>query len=303
MKYFVTGVGGQLGHDVMNELASRGYEGVGSDIQPEYSGVQDGTAVCSMPYVQLDITDKDAVDKVISEVAPDVIVHCAAWTAVDLAEDDDKKELVHKINAEGTANIAKVAKKIDAKMVYISTDYVFKGDGTKPYIEFDTPNPNSMYGTTKLAGEKFVQEFSDKHFIIRTAWLYGDGKNFVKTMLRLAQNGPEVNVVGDQIGSPTSTKVLADIIETLLWTDNYGLFHGTCEGICSWADFTDEIFKLTNTQTKVNHITTEKYQEMFPASAKRPAYSVLDNYMLKLTDTRKEINGKKRIVVETDGYI
>ena len=263
-KLLVTGANGQLGREISNMYEKR-----------------DGIEVVRTDVGELDITDVDATVKMVKEVKPYAIINCAAYTAVDKCETD--VDLAYKINAIGPRNLSIASSETGAKLVHVSTDYVFKGDGTKPYIEFDTPNPNSMYGTTKLAGEKFVQEFSDKHFIIRTAWLYGDGKNFVKTMLRLAQNGPEVNVVGDQIGSPTSTKVLADIIETLMWTDNYGLFHGTCEGICSWADFTEEIFKLAGKDTKVNHITSEEYANMFPASAKRPAYSVLDNYMIKLT--------------------
>ncbi|MGN9036779.1 dTDP-4-dehydrorhamnose reductase [Lachnospiraceae bacterium HCP1S3_D6] len=263
-KLLVTGANGQLGREISNMYEKR-----------------DGIEVVRTDVGELDITDVDATVKMVKEVKPYAIINCAAYTAVDKCETD--VDLAYKINAIGPRNLSIASSETGAKLVHVSTDYVFKGDGTKPYIEFDTPNPNSMYGTTKLAGEKFVQEFSDKHFIIRTEWLYGDGKNFVKTMLRLAQNGPEVNVVGDQIGSPTSTKVLADIIETLMWTDNYGLFHGTCEGICSWADFTEEIFKLAGKDTKVNHITSEEYANMFPASAKRPAYSVLDNYMLKLT--------------------
>lgn len=263
-KLLVTGANGQLGREISNMYEKR-----------------DGIEVVRTDVGELDITDVDATVKMVKEVKPYAIINCAAYTAVDKCETD--VDLAYKINAIGPRNLSIASSETGAKLVHVSTDYVFKGDGTKPYIEFDTPNPNSMYGTTKLAGEKFVQEFSDKHFIIRTAWLYGDGKNFVKTMLRLAQNGPEVNVVGDQIGSPTSTKVLADIIETLMWTDNYGLFHGTCEGTCSWADFTEEIFKLAGKDTKVNHITSEEYANMFPASAKRPAYSVLDNYMLKLT--------------------
>ncbi len=263
-KLLVTGANGQLGREISNMYDA-----------------MDGIEVVRTDVGELDITDVDATVKMIKEVNPYAIINCAAYTAVDKCETE--ADLAYKINAIGPRNLSIASSETGAKLVHVSTDYVFPGDGTKPYTEFDATSPNSMYGTTKLAGENFVKEFSDKHFIIRTAWLYGDGKNFVKTMLNLAKNYPEVNVVGDQIGSPTSTKVLADIIETLLWTDNYGLFHGTCEGICSWADFTDEIFRLTKTETKVNHITTEEYQKMFPASAKRPAYSVLENYMLKLT--------------------
>lgn len=263
-KLLVTGANGQLGREISNMYEKR-----------------DGIEVIRTDVGELDITDVDATVSMVKEVKPYAIINCAAYTAVDRCETD--VDLAYKINAIGPRNLSIASCETGAKLVHVSTDYVFKGDGSRPYIEFDEPCPNSMYGTTKLAGEEFVKEFSDRHFIIRTAWLYGDGKNFVKTMLRLAGNGPEVNVVGDQIGSPTSTKVLADIIETLMWTENYGLFHGTCEGICSWADFTEEIFRLAGVETKVNHITSQEYADMFPASAKRPAYSVLDNYMLRLT--------------------
>ena len=284
MKYFVTGVGGQLGHDVMNELASRGYEGVGSDIQPEYSGVQDGTAVCSMPYIQLDITDKDAVDKVISEVAPDVIVHCAAWTAVDLAEDDDKKELVHKINAEGTANIAEVAKKIDAKMVYISTDYVFNGQGETPW----TPDckdyaPLNVYGQSKLDGELAVSGTLDKYFIVRIAWVFGkNGKNFIKTMLRVGKDREFVTVVDDQIGTPTYTLDLSRLLVDMTETDKYGYYHATnseaAEGkYISWADFTEKIYEAAGYTTKVKRVTTAEYGL---SKAARPFNSRLDKSKL-----------------------
>lgn len=230
---------------------------------------------------KMDITNVDDVLRVVREVKPYAIINCAAHTAVDLCETD--VDNAYKINALGPRNLSIAADEIGAKIVQVSTDYVFGGDGTKPYIEFDQTNPQGMYGKTKLAGENFVKEFSKKHFIVRTAWLYGDGKNFVKTMLRLSENNDTVNVVCDQVGSPTSTAVLADIIDNLIWTDNYGTYHGTCEGVCSWADFTEEIFRLAGKTTKVNHITSEEYKKMFPKSADRPKYSVLDNYMLKLT--------------------
>ena len=202
MKVFVTGVGGQLGHDVMNELHKRGYEGVGTDIAPEYAGVRDGSAVTAMPYVQLDITDKEMVEKVISEVNPDVVVHCAAWTAVDLAEDDDKVEKVRAINAGGTQNIADVCKKLDCKMVYISTDYVFNGQGTQPWDpDCKDYAPLSVYGQTKLEGELAVSNTLDKFFIVRIAWVFGlNGKNFIKTMLTVGKKFDTVRVVCDQIG-------------------------------------------------------------------------------------------------------
>ncbi len=259
-KFLVTGANGQLGRAIC-EL----YSG-----NPEVEIVKTDVA-------ELDITDVSAVTAMIEEVKPYAIINCAAHTNVNACETD--ADNAYKINAIGPRNLSIAAAKTGAKMVHVSTDYVFEGNGTVPYTEFDDTNPLGMYGKTKLEGEKFVQQFTDKFFIIRTAWLYGDGKNFVKTMLKLSETNDEVKVVGDQIGSPTSTKVLADIINELVFTENYGIFHGTCEGFCSWADFTKEIFRLAGKDTKVKHITTEE----FPTPAKRPAYSVLENYMLKLT--------------------
>ena len=214
MKVFVTGVAGQLGHDVMNELAKRGYEGIGTDIAPEYSGAADGTAVVSMPYVSLDITDADAVDRVICEMKPDVVVHCAAWTAVDLAEDEDKKDKVHAINADGTANIAKACKKTGSKMVYISTDYVFDGQGTTPWTpDCKDYKPLNVYGQSKLDGELAVSSTLDNYFIVRIAWVFGkNGKNFIKTMLNVAKTHSTLKVVNDQIGTPTYTFDLARLL-------------------------------------------------------------------------------------------
>ena len=205
MKFFVTGVGGQLGHDVMNELAARGYEGVGSDIAPSYSGVQDGTAVTGMPYIQLDITDRAAVDSVIAGAAPDVIVHCAAWTAVDAAEDEENREKVKAINTDGTRYIAEAAKKLDAKMIYISTDYVFNGQGETPWDPDCTDYaPLSWYGQTKLLGEEAVRKLLSRYFIVRIAWVFGlNGKNFIKTMLQVGKTYDTVRVVNDQIGTHT----------------------------------------------------------------------------------------------------
>ncbi len=259
-KFLVTGANGQLGRAIC-EL----YTG-----NPEVEIIKTDVA-------ELDITDVAATVAMIEEVKPYAIINCAAHTNVNACETD--VDNAYKINAIGPRNLSIAAAKTGAKMVHVSTDYVFEGNGTVPYTEFDDTNPLGMYGKTKLEGEKFVQQFTDKYFIIRTAWLYGDGKNFVKTMLKLSETNDEVKVVGDQIGSPTSTKVLADIINELIFTENYGIFHGTCEGFCSWADFTEEIFRLAGKNTKVKHITTEE----FPTPAKRPAYSVLDNYMLKLT--------------------
>lgn len=262
MKVFVTGVGGQLGHDVMNELHKRGYEGIGSDIAPCYSGMQDGSAVTAMPYVQLDITDEAAVHAVISEAKPDVVVHCAAWTAVDLAEDADKIETVRAINAGGTAHIAKVCKALDCKMVYISTDYVFDGQGDTPW-EPDCRDykPLNVYGQTKLEGELAVQSLLEKFFIVRIAWVFGrNGKNFIKTMLNLGKKYDTLRVVCDQIGTPTYTLDLARLLVDMIETEKYGLYHATNEGgYISWYDFACEIFRQAGYSVRVNPVTTEEY--------------------------------------------
>ena len=219
MKIFVTGVAGQLGHDVMNELEKRGYEGVGSDIAENYSGADDGMAVTSMPYVQLDITNEVEVRKVLSEVRPDVVVHCAAWTAVDLAEDDDKVELVKAINVNGTRYIAEMCKELDCKMVYISTDYVFDGQGEEPWKpDCKEYKPLCVYGQTKLDGELAVSSILDKYFIVRIAWVFGvNGNNFIKTMLKVGKTHDTLTVVNDQIGSPTYTyyTICCGILECL----------------------------------------------------------------------------------------
>jgi len=280
MKVFVTGVAGQLGHDVMNELAKRGYEGVGSDLAPEYAGVQDGSSVTTMPYVALDITDKEAVDRVICEVNPDVVVHCAAWTAVDLAEDDDKVEKVRAINAGGTENIALVCKKLDAKMVYLSTDYVFDGQGTEPWDpDCKAYNPISVYGSTKLEGELAVANHLDKYFIVRIAWVFGvNGKNFIKTMLSLSEKYDTIRVVNDQIGTPTYTLDLARLLVDMIETEKYGYYHATNEGgYISWYDFTCEIFRQAGKDTKVIPVTTEEYGL---SKAARPFNSRLDKSKL-----------------------
>lgn len=268
-KILVTGCNGQLGRAIRKEYANDAVEFINTDVV-EGEGV-----------ISLDITDVDAVLKLARETKPDVIINCAAHTNVDKCE--EQWDLAYKINALGPRNLSIAARELDAKMIHVSTDYVFEGNGTKPYTEFDAPNPVSAYGKTKLEGEKFVKEFAPKHFILRTAWLYGDGKNFVKTMLKLSENHDEVNVVCDQVGSPTSAVELAKMIHHLEGTENYGLFHATCEGDTNWADFTEEIFRKTGKTTKVNHVTSVQYKEMNPASADRPAYSILDNYMLRLT--------------------
>ncbi|KRN50218.1 hypothetical protein IV49_GL000348 [Kandleria vitulina DSM 20405] len=280
MKVFVTGVAGQLGHDVMNELAKRGYEGIGTDLKETYSGVQDGSPVTTMPYVSLDITDAKAVEETITKVKPDVIVHCAAWTAVDAAEDEDKKGLVHKINVEGTQNIANVAKKIDAKMVYISTDYVFNGQGETPWDpDCKDYAPLSVYGETKLGGEQAVSNTLDKYFIVRIAWVFGlNGNNFIKTMLRVGKTHDQVTVVSDQIGTPTYTLDLSRLLVDMIETDKYGYYHATNEGgFISWYEFTKEIYRQAGYSTKVLPVTTEEYGI---SKAARPFNSRLDKSKL-----------------------
>ena len=277
MKILVTGVGGQLGHDVMNELIGRGHTGVGSDIAPEYSGVADGSAVTTAEYVPMDITDAAQVSEVITKVSPDVVIHCAAWTAVDAAEDDDKKAKVKAINADGTQNIANVCKQLDCKMVYISTDYVFDGQGETPW-EPDCKDykPLNVYGETKLAGELAVSNTLDKYFIVRIAWVFGlNGKNFIKTMINLGKTHDTLTVVNDQIGTPTYTYDLARLLVDMLEKEEYGKYHATNEGgYISWYDFAKEIFKQASVSIQVKPVSTEEYPA---AIAKRPAYSVLEN--------------------------
>lgn len=280
MKFFVTGVAGQLGHDVMNELAKRGYEGVGSDIAPQYSGVEDGSSVTTMPYVGMDITDAKAVREKILSVKPDVVVHCAAWTAVDLAEDEDKKEKVYAINAKGTQNIADVCKELDCKVIYISTDYVFNGQGTEPWQpDCKDYQPLNVYGKTKLEGELAISNTVSKYFIVRIAWVFGlNGKNFIKTMLSVGKTHDEVRVVNDQIGTPTYTYDLSRLLVDMAETDKYGYYHATNEGgYISWYDFTCEIYKQAGLSTKVTPVTTAEYGV---SKAARPFNSRLDKSKL-----------------------
>lgn len=258
-KILVTGCSGQLGRAIQRE-----YE-------------NDGAKLLCTDVAELDITDSAQVMEYMRLQRPDAILNCAAYTAVDDCE--RAWDLAYRINAIGPRNLAIAARETGAKLVHISTDYVFDGEGTSPYTEFDAVNPVSAYGKTKLAGERFVAQFAERFFIIRTAWLYGEGKNFVRTMLRLAETHDAVSVVKDQLGTPTSAAEVARLMHRLEPTENYGLFHGTCEGSCSWADFASEIFRLAGTSTKVNYVTTEEYG----SPTKRPAYSVLDNYMLRLT--------------------
>ena len=280
MKFFVTGVGGQLGHDVMNELASRGYEGVGSDIAPVYSGVADGSSVTSMPYVQMDITDSEAVASVLAEVKPDIVVHCAAWTAVDAAEDEENREKVFAINAQGTENIARVCQELDCKMIYISTDYVFDGQGDRPW-EPDDKNyaPLNVYGESKLQGELAVSSILEKFFIVRIAWVFGlNGKNFIKTMINVGKTHDEVRVVNDQIGTPTYTYDLSRLLVDMAETDKYGYYHATNEGgYISWYDFCVEFYKQYGLETRVTPVTTAEYGL---SKAARPFNSRLDKSKL-----------------------
>ena len=280
MKIFVTGVNGQLGHDVMNELASRGHEGVGSDLAPLYSGIADGTSVTRMPYVSLDITDASAVKRVLEDVHPDAVVHCAAWTAVDMAEDDENVAKVRAVNAGGTQHIADICKELDCKMLYLSTDYVFDGQGTEPWQpdckEYKQLN---VYGQTKLEGELAVSGTLDKYFIVRIAWVFGkNGKNFVKTMLNVGKTHDTVRVVDDQIGTPTYTFDLARLLVDMIESDKYGYYHATNEGdYISWYDFTCEIYRQAGYTTKVVPVTTAEYGL---SKAKRPFNSRLDKSKL-----------------------
>ena len=258
-KLLITGCNGQLGRA----------------LNREYEGEQ--VQIINTDVPELDVTDQNAVMRLVREQKPDVIMNCGAMTAVDLCETEYDKAF--RINALGARNLSIAAQETGAKILQISTDYVFSGDAHTPYVKTDLPDPQSVYGSTKLAGERFVQDFSNRYFIIRTAWLYGEGKNFVATMLRLAQSNDCVRVVADQAGTPTSAAELAKMMHLLEPTDNYGVFHGTCEGECSWAEFAEEIFKQAGKATAVEKITTEA----FGAAAKRPAYSVLDNQMLRLT--------------------
>jgi len=280
MKVLVTGVAGQLGHDVMNELHKRGYEGVGSDIAPQYSGADDGTAVTKMDYVQMDITNSEEVTETIKKVNPDVVVHCAAWTAVDLAEEKENKDKVMAINVGGTENITKVCKELDCKMVYISTDYVFDGYGTKPWEE-DCKDyaPLNVYGESKLMGEKVVNLNLEKYFIVRIAWVFGvNGNNFIKTMLNVGKKFDTLKVVNDQIGTPTYTYDLSRLLVDMIETDKYGYYHATNEGgYISWYDFACEIFKQAGYKTKVNPVTTEEYGV---SKARRPFNSRLNKTKL-----------------------
>ena len=259
MKILITGSKGQLGLELVKQLKIKGlYKIIDTDRD------------------ELDIVDIDNVNEFILSSKPDVVINCAAHTAVDLCETDI--ENAYKINAIGPRNLAIACEKVNAKFVQVSTDYVFDGNIDRPYREDDNTCPNSIYGSSKLMGENFTKEFCSRHFIVRTAWLYGDGNNFVRTMLKLSETNKEINIVNDQFGSPTSTVDLAKAIIELIHTEHYGTYHGTCEGKCSWYDFAQKIFEISNIDIKVNPVTSEEYKRLAP----RPAYSVLDNFMLKL---------------------
>jgi len=280
VKFFVTGVGGQLGHDVMNELLKRGHEGVGSDIQTAYNGIIDNSPVSKAPYIPLDITDADAVERVITAVNPDAVIHCAAWTAVDLAENAENQEKVRAINAGGTQNIANVCKKLNCKMTYISTDYVFDGQGTAPWKpDCKDYKPLNAYGQTKLEGELALSRTLEKYFIVRIAWVFGlNGKNFIKTMLNDGKTYDTVRVVNDQIGTPTYTLDLARLLIDMNETDKYGYYHATNEGgYISWYDFTKEIYRQAGYTTQVVPVTTAEYGL---SKAARPFNSRLDKSKL-----------------------
>ena len=280
MKVFVTGVGGQLGHDIINELYKRGHQGVGSDIAPVYSGIADGSAVTEAPYCPMDITDPNSVENTISKVAPDVVIHCAAWTAVDAAEEEENIPKVRAINAAGTQNIADVCKKLNCKMVYISTDYVFDGQGQTPWQpDCKDYKPLNVYGQTKLEGELAVANTLDKFFIVRIAWVFGlNGNNFIKTMLKLSEKYDTLRVVNDQIGTPTYTLDLSQLLVDMAETEKYGYYHATNEGgYISWYDFACEIFRQAGKTMTVNPVTTAEYGV---SKAPRPFNSRLDKSKL-----------------------
>lgn len=264
MKVFVTGVKGQLGHDVVNELTKRGIESIGVDIE------------------EMDITDAEIVKQVITQSAPDAVVHCAAYTAVDAAEENEA--VCRKVNADGTRNIAEVCRSLDIKMLYLSTDYVFDGKGERPWEPEDERHPLNVYGQTKYEGELAIQENLEKYFIVRIAWVFGvNGSNFIKTMLKLSQTHKRITVVNDQYGSPTYTYDLARLLVDMILTDKYGIYHATNEGVCSWYEFACEIFKKADIPMEVVPVTTEEYG----AKAKRPANSRMNRDKLIQNDFDK----------------
>jgi len=283
MKVFVTGVAGQLGHDVMNHLHELNIDCVGSDIKETYTGLEDGSYVCNAPYVQLDITDESWVNRVLQEEKPDAVIHCAAWTAVDLAEDEENKPKVYAINVKGTENLAKACQKMNAKMLYTSTDYVFNGLGEAPWQpDCKDYAPLCYYGQTKLEGELAVSTILSKYFIVRIAWVFGlNGKNFIKTMINVGKNHDKVRVVCDQIGTPTYTLDLARLLVDMIQTEKFGYYHATNEGgYISWYDFTCEIYQQAHMNVQVDPVTTAEYGL---SKAKRPFNSRLDKSKLAVS--------------------
>ena len=281
MKVFVTGVNGQLGHDVMNSLYYAEIDAIGSDIKESYSGVQDGSPACTMPYIGLDLTDEEKTRKVIAEEGINAIIHCAAWTAVDAAEESENQAIVEKINGEVPGVLARIMKERDGKMLYLSTDYVFSGEGTEPWSPDETNfSPINFYGKTKLMGEERIREVLEKYFIVRIAWVFGlNGKNFIKTMLSVGKSHEEVRVVNDQIGNPTYTLDLAELLVDMICSEKYGNYHATNEGeYISWYDFTKEIYRQAGLKTKVIPVSTEEYGL---SKAKRPKNSRLDKKKLR----------------------
>ena len=284
MKVLVTGVKGQLGYDVVNELKKRNIEAVGVDID------------------EMDITDASSVDKVIKEASPDAVIHCAAYTAVDAAEDN--VDICRKVNKDGTQNIANVCKELDIKMIYISTDYVFDGEGTRPWEPDDKPDPLNVYGLTKYEGEVAVTSTLSKYFIVRIAWVFGvNGKNFIKTMLNLAKTHDSLTVVNDQFGSPTYTYDLARLLVDMVLTDKYGIYHATNEGIITWYDFACQIFKTAGLNVKVSPVPASEY----PAKAKRPSNSRMSKQKLvdngfELLPTRQDALERYIKILKENGF-
>ena len=302
MKILVTGVGGQLGHDVMNELAARRYDAIGSDIALQYSGVADESPVTRMPYMQMDITDAQRVANVLGDVKPDAVMHCAAWTAVDLAEEEKNRDRVRAINAEGTRYIAEQCRKLGCKLMYISTDYVFDGQGSTPWQPDCTSYaPLNVYGQTKLEGELAVRECVEKFFIVRIAWVFGvSGNNFIKTMIRLGQTHDALRVVCDQIGTPTYTLDLARLLVDMIETEKYGCYHATNEGgYISWADFAREIFKQAAMPVQVIPVTTKEYglsKAARPYNSRLCKDKLMENGFIPLPDWKDALSRYLKIL-------
>lgn len=305
MKVLVTGASGLLGHDVMNELYRRGHESIGTGIAPAYSGIQDGTAVTMMPYVRMDITDASQVERIISEFCPDTVIHCAAWTATDAAENVENHDRVWAVNVGGTENIVRPCKVLGSKVLYLSTDYVFDGQGSDPWgPDCKAYGPLNFYGQTKLEGELTVSRTLEKYYIVRIAWAFGlNGRNFIKTMLNVGRTHDTVRVVKDQIGTPTYTLDLARLLVDMIETEKYGYYHATNEGgYISWCDFAREIFRQAECNTKVIPVTTAEYglKASRPLNGRLDRSKLMENGFTPLPDWRdavsrylREIGGSK----------